>query len=282
MTHPTLQHLAHDQQRAAPRAQHRRPAAAEQRGRSGRRLAAVGALAAGLALAAAPTAGAHVRVTADSTTPGAYSALTFRVPTESETASTTRVSVQLPQDTPFASVRTRALPGWEAALVTEPLPAPVEVGGATLTKAVRTVTWTAERGQAIAPGEYQDFALSVGPLPGGGTVLLPATQTYSDGEVVRWDQPTPASGEEPEHPAPSIEVAASGTGTGGSGTGGAGTSGTGTGTTATTTAAEAGPDGLARGLGAGALALGAVGAVLAALALRAARATRRTAAGGAA
>lgn len=156
----------------------------------------------------AGAADAHVRVRADSTTSGAYSALTFRVPTESDSASTTEVSVQLPQDTPFASVQTRPLPGWRAVLKTEPLPAPVQVNGATLTKAVRTVTWTADEDAAVGPDEYQEFALSVGPLPAAGTVLLPATQTYSDGEVVRWDQPTPASGEEPEFPAPALDVTA--------------------------------------------------------------------------
>ena len=45
-----------------------------------------------------------------------------------------------------------------------------------------------------------------------GTVLLPATQTYSDGEVVRWDEPTPSSGEEPEHPAPALSTPSGATG----------------------------------------------------------------------
>ena len=31
-------------------------------------------------------------------------------------------------------------------------------------------------------------------------------QTYSDGSVVRWDQPTQAGKTEPEHPAPSLTV----------------------------------------------------------------------------
>jgi hypothetical protein len=32
------------------------------------------------------------------------------------------------------------------------------------------------------------------------------SQTYSDGEVVRWIDSTPKSGEEPEHPAPTLEL----------------------------------------------------------------------------
>jgi hypothetical protein len=37
-------------------------------------------------------------------------------------------------------------------------------------------------------------------------LVFPTTQTYNDGEVVQWDEPTPASGEEPEHPAPTLTV----------------------------------------------------------------------------
>ena len=33
-------------------------------------------------------------------------------------------------------------------------------------------------------------------------------QTYSDGKVVKWDEPTPASGEEPEYPVPTFVITA--------------------------------------------------------------------------
>ena len=47
----------------------------------------------------------------------------------------------------------------------------------------------------------------MGPFPkGAGSLSLPATQTYSDGTVVKWDQPTPAGGKEPEHPAPTLKL----------------------------------------------------------------------------
>ena len=181
---------------------HRRPPARF------RRVAAVAALTAGLASAGALSADAHVRVDADETASGSFSQLTFRVPNESDTAGTVGVRVELPQDNPFVFVSVKPLPGWTAKVVEEPLPAPVEREGTTITKAARTVTWTAEGSGQIAPGEYQEFSLSVGPLPAAGEVLLPATQTYSDKTVVSWDEPTPATGEEPEHPAPVLEVTA--------------------------------------------------------------------------
>ncbi len=192
--HPTPARRGH---RTAPRA-----------GRSGLRLVGATVLAAGLTVLGVPAADAHVRVHADSTASGSFSALTFRVPNESDSAGTVQVSVTLPQDTPFLHVSTRPVPGWQATTTEAALPSPVDADGTTISKAVRTVTWTAQGQTRIAPGEYQEFALSVGPLPRPGSVLLPTTQTYSDKTVVSWDQPEPASGAEPEHPAPQLTVTA--------------------------------------------------------------------------
>lgn len=176
--------------------------------RSGRRVVAALGLTAALIAGSAAAAQAHVHVDPDTTTSGSFSELAFRVPNESPTAGTVKVSVELPTDTPFLSVSTRPLPGWDVALTRAPLPKPVTVDGTTVTRAVRTVTWTARPGTRIGPDEYQEFDVSVGPLPSPGLVVLPATQTMSDGSVVHWDQPAPASGVEPEHPAPSFTVTA--------------------------------------------------------------------------
>jgi hypothetical protein len=52
--------------------------------------------------------------------------------------------------------------------------------------------------------------VSVGVLPDAGTtVTLPATQTYTDGSVVKWDEKTIQGQPEPEHPAPSFVTTAS-------------------------------------------------------------------------
>ena len=46
-------------------------------------------------------------------------------------------------------------------------------------------------------------------MPEGVDALeFPALQTYDSGEVVRWIEPTPPGGEEPEHPAPAVAFAA--------------------------------------------------------------------------
>jgi hypothetical protein len=70
---------------------------------------------------------------------------------------------------------------------------------------VQSVTWTAAPGTGIAPDQFGLFRISV-QLPETSTISLPATQTYSDGTVVKWDQPTPPGGAEPEYPTPEIAL----------------------------------------------------------------------------
>jgi uncharacterized protein YcnI len=159
-----------------------------------------------LLLGAPLAASAHVRVDPDQATPGSYTTLTFRVPTESATAGTVKLVVDLPTKTPFTSVSYLPLAGWTTTVDTEKLAQPVKTDDGTITEAPIRVTWTAASGVRIAPGQFQQFTVSAGAVPDTGSVLLPTHQYYSDGTVVNWDQPTPASGTEPEHPAPTLYI----------------------------------------------------------------------------
>jgi periplasmic copper chaperone A len=156
------------------------------------RALAAAAVTAGLVLVAGPAL-AHVTVNPHEAEQGSYSKLTFRVPTESDTLSTTELTVQLPTDQPFQSVSVKPHPGWTYA---------VQKSG----DAVSTITWTADKGSAIKPGEFDEFDISVGPLPDVDSVAFKALQTYSDGSVVRWIEETKAGQAEPEHPAPVLTL----------------------------------------------------------------------------
>ena len=163
------------------------------------------------AIATGP-ASAHVTVSSTDAAPGGYGKVVFRVPNETDSAATTKLQVTMPVDAPFASVSTKPHPGWQVQVDEAKLPQPVEVGDVTLTDAVRTVTWTAAAGQGIQPGMFDEFELSLGPFSEDVTTLMfPTVQTYSNGEVVRWTQPTPPGGAEPEHPAPVLDLTADGT-----------------------------------------------------------------------
>lgn len=179
-------------------------------------------------------ASAHVTVAAPGAAQGGYTVLTFRVPTESDTAGTTALTVTLPG---LKSARTEPMPGWTATVTKD-----AASGLAT------SVTWTADPGVTVGPGQFQQFLLSAGPLPEQDTVSFPAVQTYSDGQAVAWDQEATGD-EEPEKPAPSLTLAAH--------------SGDGHGTGAEDAAApEDATDTTARWLGGIGLVLGALGAAL--------------------
>ncbi|HEY3529733.1 MAG TPA: YcnI family protein [Nocardioides sp.] len=160
-----------------------------------------------LVLVAAP-GWAHVTVNPATATQGGYIALSFRVPTESDSASTTKVEVFLPIDHPLASVSVRPHPGWHAKVVTKKLATPLSTDDGQVTEGVYSITWTPDSpANALKPGEYDEFDVSVGPLPDVSSLTFKTLQTYSDGTIVRWIDPPAADGQpEPEHPAPTLTL----------------------------------------------------------------------------
>jgi uncharacterized protein YcnI len=160
-----------------------------------------------LVLALPLSASAHVRIYPKQAVAGADDTLlTFSVPTESGAATTTRVVVDLPTATPFGDVSYQPVTGWTATVIDGKLPKPAKVAGTTVTEAPLRVVWTADPGTELAGGQFQDFVLSVGPMPDTGRLAFPTTQTYSDGKVVHWAEATTASGEEPDRPAPVLYI----------------------------------------------------------------------------
>lgn len=157
-------------------------------------------------LAGAGIAAAHVSVNPSEVAAGSFAKLTFRVPNESATAGTVALTVTIPTDHPFAYVSVKQVPGWTVVPTKTTLPAPVTEGDTTINEAVTSVTWTADAGTQISAGEFAEFDISAGPVPDVESIAFGATQTYSDGKVVEWNEPTPASGEEPEHPAPTLTI----------------------------------------------------------------------------
>ena len=173
----------------------------------------VSASAAAVLFALAGPASAHVTVNPSTATQGAYTKVSFRVPTESDSLSTTKVEINMPTDTPIASVSLKPLPGWTADAVKSKLAAPIKTDDGELTEAITKITWTADAASVIKPGQFQEFDVSLGPLPTTGQVVFKALQTYSDGSVVRWID-EPAGGGEAEHPAPVLKLTAAGADTG--------------------------------------------------------------------
>jgi uncharacterized protein YcnI len=163
---------------------------------------------AGLLVAVAAPAEAHVTVNPNTATPGGYTKVTFRVPNETDNADTTKLEVAFPADQPIASVSVKPVPGWTAAPTRSKLATPIKAHDHEITEAVSRIVWTADADSAIKPGQFQEFDVSLGPLPASGQLVFKALQTYSDGTVVRWIDEPSSDGTEPEHPAPVLKLAA--------------------------------------------------------------------------
>lgn len=171
-----------------------------------RTLTTVGLGLAALGLAAFPAA-AHVTVQPGTATQGGYATLNFKVPNERDDAGTTKLEVEFPEDQPVASVSYQPKPGWEVEVEKADLDEPLTVHSEEVTERVAKITWTAEDGTRIAPGEFDNFPVSVGPLPEADRMVFKALQTYEGGEVVRWiEEAAEGSTEEPERPAPVLTL----------------------------------------------------------------------------
>jgi uncharacterized protein YcnI len=172
------------------------------------RAAVVAAAVTGLILALAAPASAHVTVNPSTATQGGYAKVTFRVPNETDKTDTTKVEVNLPADAPVASVSIKPVTGWTAVAVRSKLATPIKAHDTEITEAVSKITWTAQAGAAIKPGQFQEFDVSLGPLPETNQMIFKALQTYSDGNIVRWIDEPATDGSEVEHPAPVLKLTA--------------------------------------------------------------------------
>ena len=180
--------------------------------RTFRRVAVILGLATATLFVVASPASAHVTVNPNVASQGDYTTVAFRVPNEKDSATTVKVAVYFPTDTPIASVAVKPVPGWTAETQSAKLATPITTDDGQVTEAISQITWTATGSAAIQPGQFEEFEVSLGPLPKTNQVVFKALQTYSDGDVVRWIDLPNADGSEPEHPAPVLHLTAASTG----------------------------------------------------------------------
>jgi uncharacterized protein YcnI len=173
------------------------------------RLGVVLAVLAGLLTLGAGVASAHVTVSSPDAAADGFGKVTFRVPDESATASTVRLRIQLPTGSPFASVSILPVAGWTTTSTRTQLGPPLtDDDGNQVTEAVSVVEFDAVPGGGIAPGQFQEFSLALGPFPDADLVTFNVVQSYSDGTEAAWIDPTVEGRPEPGHPAPTLSLAA--------------------------------------------------------------------------
>lgn len=173
---------------------------------STRRAAGFITLSAAIVVLASPSAAAHVDAKADGAVPGGFGVVTLGVPTESGKPTTTKVEVRIPDETPLRTVRAEPAPGWKLDIQKREIDPPLRKDdGTPVNEVVSTVTWTATPGGGIPEGQFQEFALYLGPMPDADTFALPTTQTFADGTTEAWNE-RPSGGEKPKFPVPTVTI----------------------------------------------------------------------------
>jgi uncharacterized protein YcnI len=152
-------------------------------------------------------ASAHVTIISpDQPTAGGDAELILRAPNEDDTASYTKVELDLPQDTPLSNASPATPPGWTAQVNMVNLKTPVKMASDTVTQAVSSIVWTAAPGAGIPANDFQEFSFWTEGLPTNTSKLVfTAVQTYSNGKVVTWNQPTVPGAPDPDNPAPELD-----------------------------------------------------------------------------
>ena len=134
-------------------------------------------------------AAAHVTVSSPDAAPGGYGKITFRVPNESDTASTVSVRIQIPAQAAMASLSTQPVPGWEVTTTTANLPKPVENEGQKISTYVSVVEFRAVDGGGIAPGRVPGVLPCPAALcPTSPQVAFPVVQPLQRRQRVRLDR----------------------------------------------------------------------------------------------
>jgi len=159
------------------------------------------------ALIAPASAEAHISLHPNTIPAGAFATLDVRVPGEQEGAYVTKVDMLFPAG--FTGVNYENVPGWTVNVIESKLATPIKSGGETIDTEVSQIvwSWTGSLGK-VNNNQFIDFPLSLA-IPenvAGQALEFKTVQTYSNGQVVRWIDPSLTG----EHPAPRINVTARG------------------------------------------------------------------------
>ena len=241
------------------------------------KLPRVGALTAAVVVLAAPAAAqAHISLHPNVIPAGAFATLDIRVPGEQAGAHVVKVDTLFPPG--FIAADYQNVPGWTASVINQKLAKPVQSDSGPIDVDVSQIIWIWKGPDGrVDNNQFVQFPLSVA-IPtddAGKTLQFKTLQTYSNGQVVRWIDPSLSA----DHPSPTVNITAPGgviedvAGDEAGPTAGQGSSAHAS--TPTPVAAKVSV-GASKGLGLAALILGALGVLVGLAALVATRGARAT------
>lgn len=162
-----------------------------------KRKLALAAIVFAAALVVAPAiAGAHVEIAPDSklSADGTITG-TLTVPNECTGSATSSLDLNFPGTPALTNVTVAPVSGWTATPTSD-----------SATKAITKLTFTG----SVSGSDEVKFALTFAGVPAGtDSISFTALQHCTNSDTIRWVQPTPAGGAEPEFPAPVLDVAQS-------------------------------------------------------------------------
>lgn len=174
------------------------------------RLPALTALVVSSVLLLSGTAFAHITVQPEGVAAkGGYATVNFVVANENrDNSSMVKLEVTFPVKHPLSCVMPQPVPGWKAWVTETKLPKPLTLYGKQLTEAASKITWTADGGK-LAPGEFQQFPVSLGRLPDDADKLVfKAVQTFDNLATESWFEESGKSLAEPARSAPVLVLSA--------------------------------------------------------------------------
>ena len=132
------------------------------------------------------TSMAHVVLAEPTAAAGSYYRATFKVGHGCDGASTTAISVNIPDG--FVNIKPMPKPGWAIEMKMEKLTKPIESHGKIITDTVRQITW---RGGPLLDQHYDEFVIMMKLPEQAGKRWVPVVQTCEKG-VIEWvDIPAP-------------------------------------------------------------------------------------------
>ncbi len=161
-----------------------------------------------LLLAMPALANAHAVFEQPEVTSGSYYKATFGIGHGCEGATTTQVSIEIPEGVEHA--RPMAKPGWQVEIVKKPLSQPYESHGKTVTEDVSVITWY---GGELTDDFFDEFVFKAKVTAKPQTLYLPVRQTCTTGENYWHEIPQgDKKWHEYDSPAPYLKVIAPGHG----------------------------------------------------------------------
>ncbi|MFD9890034.1 DUF1775 domain-containing protein [Amycolatopsis sp. NPDC059027] len=126
---------------------------------------------------------AQVSIVPDRTSGGGTRTFAFRMANERKDTRSTRLELAFPETPPIAYVRVDPVPGWTVNIRPRPSSPPPRAGDRTAGEVAASLVF---EGGAVPPGEFEQFLVTMGPLPADGRLVFDATQNYANGAVARW------------------------------------------------------------------------------------------------